>query len=176
MRLFIALDLPEAVRDSLAAWRPDLPDPRWTSADRLHLTLRFLGERPDARAETIADRMDTFAAAPVPVRTGDLIRLPSARRPRVLAVRLEENAALTDLYARLGATLAKVGVPPDERPPFPHVTLARFKTPEPAALRKALRGTSPPEAAGVATTVSLIHSERSAEGSTYTPIMTVTLG
>lgn len=176
MRLFIALDLPEAVRDTLAAWRPDLPDARWTPAERMHLTLRFLGHRPDARAEAIIDRLVTFAAAPVPIRTGDLVRLPSARRPRVLAVRLEENAALVDLTARLGATLAKVGVPPDDRPLLPHVTLARFKTTDPAALRKALRETPPPEAAGTATTVSLVHSERNADGSLYTPVVSVDLG
>lgn len=176
MRLFIALDLPEAVRTALAAWHPDLPDARWTPAERVHLTLRFLGDRPEAAAEAIVDRMVTFAAAPVPVQTAGLVRLPSARRPRVLAVRLEETTALVDAYARLGAVLAKAGIPREDRPLLPHVTLARFNTLEPAALRRALRETPPPEARGVATTVSLVHSERSLAGPIYTPLVTVDLG
>ena len=176
MRLFIALDLPEAVRDTLAAWRPDLPEARWTPADRMHLTLRFLGDRPEAAAEAIVDRMVTFAAATVPVRTEGLVRLPSARRPRVLAARLAETTSLTDLDARLGAALSKAGIPADGRPLLPHVTLARFKTPEPAALRRVLRETPPPEAAGEATTVSLVHSQRSLAGPIYTPLVTVDLG
>ena len=51
-RLFVALDLPEAVRDGLAAWgRAELVDPalRPTRPESLHVTLVFLGDREAAR-------------------------------------------------------------------------------------------------------------------------------
>lgn len=175
MRLFIALDLPEAARDALAAWRPDLPDARWTAAERMHLTLRFLGETAPEAADALSDHLLTFAAAPVPIRTGALLRLPSARRPRVLAVRLDESPALTDLNARLGVALAKAGVPKEERPLLPHVTLARFKAPDGAALRRFLRTAEPPQARGEATTMSLVHSERAEGGPEYTTLLRVPL-
>ena len=51
MRLFIALTLPQAVRDDLDRLATALPGLRWTPSDNYHLTLRFLGEveRPDAQ-------------------------------------------------------------------------------------------------------------------------------
>lgn len=170
MRLFVALDLPEAVRSALAAWRPNLPGARWTPAERMHVTLRFLGETPPEAAERIQDHLVTFAASAVPVRTAGLVRLPSARRPHVLAVRLEESPALADLAGRLGAVLKKAGVPPEERPLLPHVTLARFRTPDGAAIRRFLRAASPPEAAGVAESVSLVHSRRGEGGPVYSTL------
>ena len=69
MRLFIALTLPQAVRDDLDRLATALPGLRWAPSDNYHLTLRFLGEveRPDAQdideasAEGLACRLSINA-------------------------------------------------------------------------------------------------------------------
>jgi len=168
MRLFVALDLPDAVRQPLAAWRPTVPGARWTPPDHLHLTLRFLGETPPEQADAVLDQLAGLKASAVPVRVGEPLRLPSARRPRVLAVRIADSSALARLDRQLAAALARVGVSPPGRPLLPHVSLARFRAPDGAALRKALRGAAPPQAEGIASSVSLVQSEPGPEGSVYT--------
>ena len=176
MRLFVALDLPDAVRQPLAAWRADLPGARWTPAGRMHLTLRFLGDTSDELMVAITDQIATVEAAPVPVRAEGLVRLPSARRVRVVAAAVEPAQALRALHARVEAALAQAGVEPDGRPLLPHVTLARLKRPDAAAVRRALRDAEPPQAEGVAASVSLVQSERQPEGGPrYTPLLTVRL-
>ncbi|PAP77026.1 RNA 2',3'-cyclic phosphodiesterase [Rubrivirga marina] len=175
MRLFVALDLPDAVREPLAAWRADVPDARWVPAERLHLTLRFLGETSEGMTNAITGHLERIRRRPVPIATGDLIRLPSARRPRALAVRVNETAPLGALVSRLGEALGRAGAPAADHELLPHVTLARVRQPDPAAIRKALRGLDPPEAEGVATSFSLVESRQTPDGPEYVTLLRVPL-
>jgi 2'-5' RNA ligase len=175
MRLFVSLDLPDAVCEPLAAWRADVPGARWVPSERLHLTLRFLGETPLETLVAITGQASQIQARPVPVVAGDLIRLPSARRPRALAVRVHETAELRALAARLGAALARAGAPPADHELLPHVTLARVRQPDPAAIRKALRGRTPPEAGGLANSFSIVESRPAAGGPDYITLLRVPL-
>ena len=176
MRLFLALDLPDPVRRALLAWRPALPGARWTPHERLHLTLYFLGETDPVVAQSLTEALQSFHAPPVSIGTTDLLRLPSARKPRVLAVGVADSPELTALHARLGHVLAEVGAPAGERPLLPHVTLARFRSPDPAGLRRFLREASPPRARGVARSISLVQSQPGAGGPVYTTHLRVGLG
>ena len=175
VRLFVALDLPDDVRQSLAAWQAHVPGARWVPAGRLHLTLRFLGETSPLVADAITEQLAMVRARPVPVETADLLRLPSARRPRALTVRVTETPALGALAVRLGAALAQAGAPPADHDLLPHITLARFRPPAPAALRKALRGLDPPHAQGIATSISLVESRLTLDGPVYEPVLRVPL-
>ena len=126
LRLFVALDLPDAVRDALAAagqaadgdvWRPVRPE-------ALHITLAFLGARPPGDVEKIAPVVLAESVAP-PLTLGDVLLLPP-RRARVLTV--EVHGPLAELQARVSAGLAAAGVYTPERRPFrAHVTIARLR-------------------------------------------------
>ncbi len=175
MRLFVALDLPDALRQSLAAWRPDLPDARWTPAERLHLTLRFLGNVSGDVRFAITEHLSTVESPPVPVEVGGHVWLPSARRPRVLAARVAGVPELEALHGRVEAALAVAGVAPEDRPLLPHVTLARFRTPDSAELRRALRDAEPPAVRGVAASFSLVDSQRDDGGPHYATLLRVPL-
>jgi 2'-5' RNA ligase len=65
VRLFVALDPPESVKDSLADLQTGLPEARWTDIDHLHLTLRFIGEVDAARAGEIVEALDLLEAPAV---------------------------------------------------------------------------------------------------------------
>lgn len=135
-RLFVALDLPDEIRDELARWRGavlrDVPGLRPVSPQSLHVTLCFLGWRPVDDVADIARACATAVAAaradwpPLAIARG--LWLP-ARRPRVLAVELEDRGAETQaLQARLSDALEAGGWFTREKRPFlPHVTVARVR-------------------------------------------------
>jgi 2'-5' RNA ligase len=60
VRMFVALDLPEMAREDIAAWsETELTDPalRRVPAESLHITLAFLGNRPEADIERIDEAL-----------------------------------------------------------------------------------------------------------------------
>src|SRR5919106_553912 len=88
-RLFVALDLPEAIRDGLAAWqRNELSDEvlRPSRAETLHMTLAFLGYHPERAIDRIADAATGFEAqAPLVRLLPDPVPVPRSR-PRLFAI------------------------------------------------------------------------------------------
>ena len=67
MRAFIAIELPDSVREALrreqARFRKVCPDARWTRPEGIHLTLKFLGEisaRQAAQVKKALAQMEQF--------------------------------------------------------------------------------------------------------------------
>jgi len=137
VRLFVALNLPEAVRQALwAAVAPlrDLSLPlRWVRPDGIHLTLKFLGDTPDDRAPHLRHALgravgadgSARAARPLVVAVGGFGAFPDVRRPRVVWAGVTGDAGLELLQHRVERELAPLGFPTEARPFRPHVTLAR---------------------------------------------------
>jgi 2'-5' RNA ligase len=137
-RLFIALEPPEPVRRRIAALAEELrqgagragDDVRWVRPENVHLTLQFLGAVPEERvAGIVAALRDAAAGArPLSLSLRGAGGFPNARRPRVLWAGIEGDLSpLAALVAGLGARLAKLGYPPEERPFSPHLTLGRAR-------------------------------------------------
>ena len=135
MRLFVAAELPEHVREALAAWargalgrREHL---RRIDPDALHLTLCFLGEQPPTAVDVVASALE--ACAELLVAVGELSVGPPAwlppRRPRVLAVEISDPlGALHALHAALAAALEDgIGWERRRERFRPHVTVARMR-------------------------------------------------
>jgi 2'-5' RNA ligase len=139
VRLFVALEIPAAVRDNLATMMDELRVPdatssrnkaRWVRVENLHVTLKFIGH-VDAR------KLDAIRAALGDVRTGSAVELhfrglgffPNEKRPRVLWAGIEASPNLSPLAAEIEARLEKVGIARETREFAPHLTLARFDPP-----------------------------------------------
>ncbi len=135
MRLFVALPLPEALKDALAktqgALAAQLPETsvRWTQAEQQHLTLLFLGETPEEKLPALGQIL-AFACRrrpPFSLQTGALGAFPSLRRASVLWLGVSgEVEALRRLHAALAEQLMGF-YRPDERGFSPHLTLGRVK-------------------------------------------------
>jgi 2'-5' RNA ligase len=131
MRLFVALDVPHVAIDHLQAAAAPVRDqhtgPRWVPADRLHLTLAFLGEVEEPATAPLTGRLERVAQ-----RHHELgLRFAGAGRfgNRVLWVGVRgHNTPLGGLAASVAAAARRAGVPVDDRPHRPHVTLARGRT------------------------------------------------
>jgi RNA 2',3'-cyclic 3'-phosphodiesterase len=132
-RGFLAVVPPDAVLDAIEVPAGEVETSgqvpegaRRTTRPQWHLTLQFLGNRTDFDA--VGDGLGALAVGRGTVRLGGVGAFPSERRGRVLWLGVHEGAAfLAQLAAAVGALLAPVGYPPDDRPFHPHVTLARLK-------------------------------------------------
>jgi 2'-5' RNA ligase len=130
--LFVALDLPDRVRDELTAWQArECTDPalRPLGPDQLHVTLCFLGWQPERKIERIAGLMEESVPRAVGLRLAHEAKgLPPGRRPRLFVVEAESQAAI-ELQAELSDRLEAHGFyKPEKRPFWPHVTVARVRS------------------------------------------------
>ena len=132
MRLFVALEIPAAVRDNLSALGKELQplakELRWVAPGNFHVTLKFLGETPSKRLASIREALGAVrskeAAA---LRFQGLGFFPNERRPSVLWAGIEYTAALQAVAAQIDKCLKRLGFLCEKREFKPHLTLARFK-------------------------------------------------
>ncbi len=109
--------------------------PRWAAPDRWHLTLLFLGTVPEARvAPLVAAAAPAVAAAPpMHLELAGGGRFGSLRRPQVAWAGLGGDVApLVQLAARLADVARELGLPVEDRPFRPHLTLGRWRPGQPA--------------------------------------------
>ena len=143
MRLFVAIDIPPEVKDSLRAlldrWKP-LAKLNWSPVDNLHITTKFIGEWPEARLDEMkAGLSEVPVPGPIDIEIRGLGWFPNPRHPRVFWAGIEAGELLRDLARATEQATAKRGVPVEERPYSPHLTLARIRTPVPLhSLREAV--------------------------------------
>jgi len=139
MRSFVAIELPDAVKEALAQLaerlRPARVPASWVRPEQIHLTLRFLGDVDKQRLEQLsaALRAAYRGTAPFTVRVRGTGGFPNIRRPNVIWVSLDpvENG-LGGIQQKAELAARAIGLPPEERPFKPHLTLARIKEPRAA--------------------------------------------
>ena len=129
MRLFVALDIDDAVRVRLARFlegvREFAPDARWVRPESLHVTLKFIGEKADGDAEQIKQALAAIDADSFELNFRGYGFFPSARAPRVFWIGSEGGPKLTSLAATVDKTLAQLGIRKEEHAFNAHLTLAR---------------------------------------------------
>ena len=135
MRLFVALDVPEAVRAALTELterlRKSCPGARWVRLEGTHITVKFIGEVSTEKFEEIRAALVAISHfSPITVRFAGLGFFPTPRRPRVFWAGVEGGAPLAQLAAAIEMKLDALGIPPEKRTFHPHLTLARFESPQ----------------------------------------------
>lgn len=148
MRLFLGIDLPDRVRDAAAEISDTLRqrlagrvEARWTPAANLHITLWFIGEKPDNEAASLlAALQQPFAEGAFEIRIAGLGLFPRSGAPRVFWLGLQSGGdRLAHLYAEIASRLHPFGIEPESRPFSPHLTIARVKTVAPRERSRLLR-------------------------------------
>ena len=129
MRIFIGIDLDPGVRARISRFVEGLesfaPDARWVRPESLHITLKFIGEQPAERAAAITDRLRRVESNAFEIRTGGYGFFPTAKAARVFWIGIDGGAKLVELAERIDAATAELGIPREDRPFSPHLTLAR---------------------------------------------------
>ena len=133
-RLFVAIDLPEELRVSVAAIGGKLAGARRVLAEQIHLTLRFIGEVDDKMFAVIRAALAGVSAAPFSLTLRGVGHFPPGRHPRVLWVGMEACEPLMELQQRVELALIGTGIAPEERRFSPHITIARLRDTPPEAV------------------------------------------
>jgi len=139
LRLFIAADISSEQRAACAQLIEDLKKgvqftkayPKWVEVDKMHLTLKFLGNVEAGRVSEITQAIDPIAVRSPRFTMGfrGLGAFPTERQPRIIWIGVQvgrRNA--TALAGEIEQALIPLGFPPEDRPFHPHLTLARVKS------------------------------------------------
>ena len=163
MRLFIAIKLSDAMKDSLIRLENTLYDRgvrgNYTSEEHLHLTLAFIGEYPDC--EPVLDALSSVAFSPFELRLEGMGRFGD-----LWWAGMRDSAPLTAIVRRIRRALAENDIPFDRKRFSPHITLIRKAAGE-------MPGTSPEPVSMQVDTISLMRSERGRNGMIYTELGTL---
>ncbi len=128
-RIFVGLDLPGAIDDHLDLVGGGIPGARWEGAQRLHVTLRFLGDIEGARLRRLYDALAQVSAPPMTLQIAGVGCFPPSGPPRVLWAGFDDPAPVVELARRIERALVRAGFEPDPRKFNAHVTLARLRDP-----------------------------------------------
>ncbi len=183
MRLFTAIELGDAVRFEAAALvgelrrRAERMAPRarvtWVAPDRMHLTLRFIGEVGDQQSQRIMSALrDPLALAPFVVQWAALGAFPSKGPPRVLWLGAGQGSeALCRVEAEISRRVVALGIPRADRPYSPHLTLARVREAGGVRTASLFEDLTPPRGETTVCTITLFQSRLSPRGPEYTVLL-----
>ena len=127
MRLFVALSLPDEIRERLEELEDRLPGARWVPADNLHITLRFLGEVDGGTAHDVDAELTGLRGTGFQVSLAGLDCFGEGPKTRALFARVEPCEPLSRLQQKVEQAVQRAGLKPEGRKFKPHVTLARFR-------------------------------------------------
>lgn len=181
VRLFVAVQIPllpklKAVLKSLAAMGWPV---KAVAVEKLHVTLKFLGDTSLARVPDIQAVINAAVAqcSPLVIRVEQLGAFPKIDRPSVIWAGLSDADPLVRIAEHLDASCVTLGFVREQRPFQPHLTLARIQGRPPQSLFDLLRdqrqssfGTIPIDS------LELIRSELHPEGARYTTVSTHPFG
>src|SRR5579859_560000 len=129
MRLFIALDIADEIRERITRFVEGVqgfaPDARWVRAESLHVTLKFIGEQADPAVDQIKQGLGTVAASAAEIHFRGYGFFPTAKSPRVFWIGMDAGPQLTSLATMIDNQMAALGIPKEDRAFSPHLTLAR---------------------------------------------------
>jgi len=135
MRLFVAFDIDPDIRERLARFldgvREFAPDARWVRAESLHITLKFIGEQPDRKLETIQKTLAEIRSPATSLNFHGYGFFPTPRSARVFWVGLDADEHLARLASLVEQALEPMGIAREGRAFSPHLTLARGKSAAP---------------------------------------------
>jgi RNA 2',3'-cyclic 3'-phosphodiesterase len=189
LRLFVAVTLPETVRDEILRVQRELQPlvppavARWTRPEQLHLTLRFLGNVPVSAVEDLTQSVEKVCrnAPPLALMAKGVGFFPNPRLPRVIWAGINGHAnELIDLQKRIETAAGPFSSEPGEKNFAGHITLGRLKNPRPGDVRDLVARAQLFEAQTfgdwTAQHVEIIRSELSSAGARHTLLATFPLG
>lgn len=189
LRLFVAIPIPEPVRDEMTRVQRELRPlaargiVRWTKPEQMHLTLKFLGDVPVARLDDLKVAIGAVCAnaRPLPLRAAGVGFFPNARAPRVIWAGVSDGegwlAGLQDEIERVASPFAAT---PGTENFVGHLTLGRVKdTRRPNARELANRAQNLGNRRfgdWTATGIEIVRSELLPDGARHSPVAVFPFG
>ena len=177
MRLFIAALLPDYIVEEIGNYIDSLKDNidgvKWEKPEKLHLTLKFLGDVDEEQIDEISALLNVLAKtySPFKVNLKEFGGFPRLKNPKVLYVGLSQNEELTKFHSELDHGMFEIGFEKEERKFIPHVTIGRVK--KRISIDKVYKIS---KITFELNQIGIIKSELRREGSVYTPLKIFKLG
>lgn len=147
MRIFIGIDLDPEVRAQISRFLEGIesfaPEARWARPESLHVTLKFIGEQKPEQVEAITEPLRRVDGGAFEIRFARYGYFPTAKAPRVFWIGIQAGPRLAELAANIDAAVAELGIPREDRPYSPHLTLARAGAGRKSGSRKRQEGDGP---------------------------------
>lgn len=177
IRTFICMGLPESVKVRIEKLQRELrqieAQVSWVKAANIHLTLKFLGDVPQAKIPLIAAavKLAIGSCGPFQVAVGGAGCFPSLRNPTVLWIGVSPiPEALTQIYEAMEEELARQGFARETKRFKPHLTIARLRNPRNTkAVADAFMACGFEDESFQASEVIVMRSDLTPRGSIYTP-------
>jgi RNA 2',3'-cyclic 3'-phosphodiesterase len=129
MRLFIALDIDEAIRERIHLFIQGVagfaPEVRWVKPESLHVTLKFIGEQPAEAVDPIKQALAGVQKKPFEIAFRGFGFFPNPKTARVFWVGIESSPTLGSLASAVDNATFTCGIAKEAHAFSPHLTLAR---------------------------------------------------
>ncbi len=174
-RLFIALNIPDEIRERINSLRKEAGQKhdklKWEPKEKLHLTLKFIGEVEDKLADEIAEGLNFLAGYPVIkcelTKFGFFYALG---KPRILWIGLKTDEIIFNLVEELNSRLEKFSIPREKKKFNSHITVLRIRGKAGGHFIENFNRFEIPKTEFIADEISLVKSELLPLGSRYTEI------
>jgi len=129
MRTFVALDIDDAIRERIQRFMDGVsgfaPDARWVRPESLHVTLKFIGEKPPESVDAIKRALAAVQASSSELNYRGYGFFPTLKSARVFWIGIESGTQLASLVEAVDEATSTVGIAKEDRAFSPHLTLAR---------------------------------------------------
>lgn len=129
MRVFVALDIDDVIRERIQRFmdgvRGFAPDARWIRPESLHVTLKFIGEKPAESVDEIKRALAAVQASSFELNYRGYGFFPTLKSARVFWIGIESGTQLASLAEAVDEATSTVGIAKEDRAFSPHLTLAR---------------------------------------------------
>ncbi len=182
MRLFVAIELPERIRERIVKVQRELQGlggVSWVRGENLHLTLKFLGNVKEDRLKEVKGVVERVAlsSSPFSLNIRGVGCFPTLKRPRVVWVGVENHTPLYDLQRELEEAFEGIGFEREKRPFHPHITFGRIKKiPDERWTERLLSFREEEMGRMEVTSISLFSSTLRPTGAVYTCLLEAALG
>ncbi|MGO9124458.1 MAG: RNA 2',3'-cyclic phosphodiesterase [Terriglobales bacterium] len=129
MRVFIALDIDGGIRERIQRLVEGVsgfaPEARWVRPESMHVTLKFIGEKPAESVEEIKRAVAAVKGESFEISFRGYGFFPTAKSARVFWVGIESGPQLVNLATAVDQATAALEIPKEDHIYSPHLTLAR---------------------------------------------------
>ena len=172
LRLFVAIGLPQEIRQKLLDLHTGIEKARWIKPGQIHLTLRFIGDSFSDQTELLKLALSEIRQPEFEFSLRGVSTFPSPGRrgrAKVLMVEIEDGSPLFECQAEVEQAVQAAGFRPEQKGYHPHITLARFAKAPGADLRRWLKKRADFSAGPIAVKeLQLIRSELRPDGAIHT--------
>ena len=139
-RLFVAIDLPESMRQLLAGLDPHIRGMRWMDPAQIHLTLGFFGDVPEDIELKLREKLSAIQFGVFFLSVNAVGSFSARGAPKIIWIGLgKAHPHLFQIHKRVQEAALATGIEPELRPWHPHVTIARCRDISAQSVRKFLK-------------------------------------